>query len=218
MAHFLFYLAACVVLTLAPGPDILYVITKGLENGRKTAIATAWGMCSGCWVHTFAVAFGVSALCTRYPIVKHLLQVFGAAYLFYLTYATLRAPKAHGAPDADVTAVTDTEIPFGTAFRRGVLMNLLNPKVLFFFIIFLPTFVVPDSDISARVQLILLGSVFFVQGVILFSGVAWFAGSIGGFFRHSQTFNTAMHYISALVLAAIAIGILVPLVKDLIAK
>lgn len=195
------FLLAAGLLTLSPGPDILYVLAKGMEQGRKIALATAWGMCSGCFVHTFAVAVGVSALCMAEPRVFIAIKIFGASYLLYLAYKTVRSAVALKASNDPST--------FRTAFQRGVLMNLLNPKVALFFIAFLPQFVNRASTVPVPLQLLLLGLLFTVQGFFWFTGVALFSGWIGQALQRSAALSRLLPYCSASILVLISIFIMV---------
>ena len=189
MSTFLQFLLAAALLTLSPGPDILFVLAKGMEQGRKIALATAWGMCSGCFAHTLAVALGVSALCMAEPRIFIAIKIFGASYLLYLAFKTVRS------------AVTLTMQPdaatFRTAFQRGVLMNLLNPKVALFFIAFLPQFVNHTSSVSVPMQLATLGLLFTAQGFFWFTLVGLFSGFIGGYIQRSAKLSRIIHFCRA---------------------
>jgi threonine/homoserine/homoserine lactone efflux protein len=201
MSTFLQFLLVAALLTLSPGPDILFVLAKGMEQGRKIALATAWGMCSGCFAHTLAVALGVSALCMAEPRIFIAIKIFGASYLLYLAYKTVRSA---------VTLTVQAEpATFRTAFQRGVLMNLLNPKVALFFIAFLPQFVNHTSSVSVPVQLATLGLLFTAQGFFWFTLVGLFSGFIGGYIQRSAELSRILPYCSAAVLILISIFIIV---------
>jgi len=198
---FLQFLLAAALLTLSPGPDLLFVLTKGMEEGRKIALATAWGMCSGCFVHTLAVALGVSALCLAEPRFLIAIKFFGAGYLLFLAYKTIRS-----------TVILTPQVEsstFRTAFQRGVLMNLLNPKVAFFFIAFLPQFVDHTSSVSTPVQLGTLGLLFTLQGFFWFTLVGLFSGWIGTALQRSTRAKRMLPYVSAAVLVLISLYIII---------
>lgn len=201
MTLYLQFLLAAALLTLSPGPDILFVLAKGMEQGRKIALATAWGMCSGCFVHTLAVALGVSALCLAEPRFFIAIKIFGASYLLFLAYKTIRSA---------VILTPQTEVAtFRTAFQRGVLMNLLNPKVALFFIAFLPQFVDRTSSVSTPVQLGTLGLLFTLQGFFWFTLVGLFSGWIGTALQRSTRLKRMLPYCSAAVLVLISLYIIV---------
>jgi threonine/homoserine/homoserine lactone efflux protein len=201
MMLYLQFLLAAALLTLSPGPDILFVLAKGLEQGRKIALATAWGMCSGCFAHTLAVALGVSALCLAEPRVLIAIKFFGAGYLLFLAYKTVRSAVI-------ITPQTEAAT-FRTAFQRGVLMNLLNPKVALFFIAFLPQFVDRTSTVSTPVQLAILGLLFTAQGFFWFTLVGLFSGWIGHAIQRSAKLTRVLPFFSAAVLVLISLYIIV---------
>lgn len=166
------FLLASVALTLAPGPDNTFVVAQGISRGRRAAITAALGMSCGISVHTTAAALGISALLYSSAWAFTALKFAGAAYLLWLAVKSLNEQGI--LLNADPGAA-----PNGFAmFRRGFIMNVLNPKVALFFLAFLPQFVAPGSG-NPPLQMILLGAVFMVQAAILFSTIGWLSGSVG---------------------------------------
>jgi len=158
-------------LTLAPGPDNLFVLTQGLARGRKPAIVTALGMCSGVSVHTAAAALGISAVFYSSVLAFDIVKYAGAAYLLWLAWRTLREPSSARLAAADAR-------PLALLFKRGFIMNVLNPKVALFFLAFLPQFVVAGNG-PVAVQMMFLGLIFMLQAVAIFCAIAYFSGGIG---------------------------------------
>ena len=121
---------ATLALALSPGPDNIYVLTQALVNGTKSGLATTAGLISGCIVHTSLLAFGVSALITASETLFYVTKVLGALYLLYLAYKVFRSDAtvsyAENAPKKSLFAL----------FKQGVIMNLVNPKVMIFFLAF----------------------------------------------------------------------------------
>ncbi len=173
LSTLLTFLGASIALTIAPGPDNIFVITQGVTRGRRPAIVTALGMCSGISVHTTAAAFGISAVFYSSVVAFNVVKYAGAAYLLYLAYKTLRERSVIKLPPAD-------DRPDAALFKRGFIMNVLNPKVAMFFLAFLPQFVTPNTDYFP-VQMLLLGFLFMVQAVVIFCLIGYFSGSIGSF-------------------------------------
>jgi threonine/homoserine/homoserine lactone efflux protein len=167
----LYFLAASMALTVAPGPDNIFVITQGIARGRKPAIVTALGMCSGISVHTTAAAFGISAVFYSSAMAFNAVKYAGAAYLVYLAYRTLKEGTT-------ISLASSDQRSFAALFKRGFIMNVLNPKVALFFLAFLPQFVRPDAPYFA-LQMLLLGFIFMAQAVVIFSLIGYFSGSIG---------------------------------------
>jgi threonine/homoserine/homoserine lactone efflux protein len=165
------YLCACMALTVAPGPDNIFVITQGITRGRKAAIVTALGMCSGVSVHTTAAALGISAIFYSSAMAFNLVKYAGALYLLYLAWKTVRSRSS-------VMLASGVSLPAAALFRRGFIMNVLNPKVALFFLAFLPQFVTPAAG-HLPLQMLLLGGIFMLQAVAIFSLIGWFSGAIG---------------------------------------
>ncbi|MCK7472250.1 MAG: LysE family translocator [Desulfomicrobium escambiense] len=168
----LYFLGASLALTIAPGPDNTFIVAQGISRGRKAAIVTALGMCGGISVHTTAAALGISALLYSSATAFQILKFAGAGYLLFLAWRALKEQQIllpQGATDGR---------SFGSLFRRGFVMNVINPKVALFFLAFLPQFVSPGSE-SASLQMFLLGLLFMAQGVVVFSVIGWLSGSVG---------------------------------------
>jgi len=171
LSTLLYFLGASVALTVAPGPDNIFIMTQGVARGRKPAIITALGMCSGISVHTTAVAFGISAVFYSSVIAFNVVKYAGAAYLLFLACKTLKDRTAIKLSLAD-------DRPAPALFKRGFIMNVLNPKVAMFFLAFLPQFVTPNTG-YVPLQMLLLGVIFMVQAVIIFCLIGYFSGAIG---------------------------------------
>jgi threonine/homoserine/homoserine lactone efflux protein len=191
------FLGASVALTIAPGPDNLFVLTQGIARGRKAAVVTALGMCSGISVHTTAAAFGISALFYSSAVAFNLVKYAGAAYLLYLAWRTLKERSAVRLSKAD-------ERPPKALFKRGFIMNVLNPKVAMFFLAFLPQFVSPNADYFA-LQMLLLGFIFMAQAVIIFTLIGFFSGSIGNFLLARPGIARRFDWLTAGVFASLGI-------------
>jgi threonine/homoserine/homoserine lactone efflux protein len=191
------FLGASVALTIAPGPDNLFVLTQGIARGRKAAVVTALGMCSGISVHTTAAAFGISALFYSSAVAFNLVKYAGAAYLLYLAWGTLKERSAVRLSKAD-------ERPPKALFKRGFIMNVLNPKVAMFFLAFLPQFVSPNADYFA-LQMLLLGFIFMAQAVIIFTLIGFFSGSIGNFLLARPGIARRFDWLTAGVFASLGI-------------
>ena len=194
---------ATLALALSPGPDNIYVITQSLVNGTKSGIATTAGLISGCIVHTTLLAFGVSALITTSEEIYYGIKVFGALYLLYLAFSVYRS---------------NTKVSFsGKApkksnwklFRQGVFMNLVNPKVMIFFLAFFPAFLWDESENTAR-QFFILGGAFMLVSFITFSILAVLAGKASKFIMENKTVGIVLKWLQILVFVGIAIYILMP--------
>lgn len=133
--QFIPFLTASILLTLSPGPDIIFVLVQSISNGKNAGIYTALGLVSGIIVHTTLVAFGISALINQSDTIFLIIKIFGALYLFFLAFKVYK-----GASEiAILTGNTKGRQGFGL-FKKGFLMNVLNPKVTIFFLHFFQAF------------------------------------------------------------------------------
>ena len=192
-------------MTLAPGPDILYLLTKSLSDGAKAGIILACGLISGIVFHTTLVMLGVATFIKSSATAMLLLKVFGAAYLLFLAFGAFqsaRRKKQLGIREQGVGIRKPSAL-----YKRGVLMNVLNPKVLLFFLAFLPQFVDLTSD-GASLTILFLGIVFAAQALIIFTGVALFAGRVRKFILRKKNFGQIMNLIEAAVLTIIALTLI----------
>lgn len=173
------FVGASVLLALAPGPDIIFVITQGLVHGRRAAMATTLGLCTGIVGHTTAAALGVSAIFMTSALAFETLKYFGAAYLLYLAYKTLTTSrKSSNVDNPESTFPKREKLSDGALYRRGILMNLLNPKVALFFLAFLPQFTKPAAG-HLTIQMLILGVLFMMTTVVVFGAAGVFAGTLG---------------------------------------
>lgn len=193
----LYFLGASVALTLAPGPDNTFIVAQGISRGRRAAIISALGMCSGISVHTTAAALGISAALYSSALVFTVLKYAGAAYLLFLAYMSLKEPTV---PQA-ATGLEGAQ-PWGALFRRGFLMNVVNPKVGLFFLAFLPQFISPDGG-SIPMQMFVLGLVFMIQGVVVFGVIGYLSGSLGDVLLKRPNLAKYFAWLSAGVFASL---------------
>lgn len=139
------FIIASACLALLPGPDILFVLTQSIGRGFKAAFSVSLGLVSGLAFHTAAVALGVAALVAASPGLFSMLKYLGAAYLFWLGISAIRACGSSDVPAPADAAPTEI-YSFTRFYRRGVIMNLLNPKVIIFFLSFFPGFIPKETE------------------------------------------------------------------------
>jgi len=167
------FLLAALLVTLAPGPDNLLVLSLGMARGRRQGIAFGLGCAAGCLNHTLLAALGISALIAASPAAFAGLKAAGGLYLVWLGYQAIRNARPSGA-----TAPAGTPESSGRLFRKGLIANAINPKVVLFFLAFLPQFV-DHARADAGWQIAQLGLLFTLQAALVFAGIGWFAGRIG---------------------------------------
>ncbi|PKO60367.1 MAG: lysine transporter LysE [Betaproteobacteria bacterium HGW-Betaproteobacteria-18] len=176
----LMFIAAGWLLNLTPGPDVLYVVTHSLRGGARAGIVAGFGITTGCFVHIFAAALGVSALLAASATAFNVLKWLGAAYLLYVGVRLLFS-RTIGEPIAvgDQVCVASVPVKLWSVFSGGFWTNVLNPKVAVFFLAFLPQFIAPNTEHTSWVFLA-LGTLFNVNAIPINIGwavaAAWMAG------------------------------------------
>lgn len=151
LATWLLFLAACAALVATPGPNVLYLVSRTLAQGRTAGFVSLAGTSSGILLHVLAAAFGLSAILAAVPLAYDAIRVAGAIYLAWLAWSTWRSPTA--AAGAAVTGA----VPARQLYRQGFLTAILNPKVAMFQLALFPQFVDPARG-SILVQSLILGA------------------------------------------------------------
>lgn len=177
---FSFFIAAA-LLAFMPGPDNIFVLTESITKGQRNGIALSCGLSSGVMVHTLAVATGVSLILQSSALAFQIVKYLGAAYLFYLAVMTLKEKPKTITYEKGSKEVFD----FWKLFRQGFLMNVLNPKVSLFFIALLPQFVTKDG-FNVSVQLVILGAIFMVTALVIFSLIAILSGRLSPYLNNER--------------------------------
>ncbi len=196
------FITTSVLLTLMPGPDIIYVLLQSISNGKKYGIATALGLVSGIIIHTTLVAFGVSELLKQNEHLFLLIKLFGACYLFYLAYKTYQTTST-------ISISNQVEkLSLIDLYKKGFLMNVLNPKVGIFFLAFFPAFI-NTSLINTVQQIYLLGFIFMLQAFIVFSIVSIIADKMTLMLRNNPSFDKRIKRIQIILFIGIGILILI---------
>jgi threonine/homoserine/homoserine lactone efflux protein len=171
-AKFALFIAVSWALILSPGPDMIYVITRGMTHGRRAGVLSAIGVVCGILVHTTAAAFGLTLILQTSAFAFLFVKFVGAAYLLYLGIKSWRDKT---------TFHLQTTVPIAsssTLFWQGVLSNVLNPKIAIFFLAFLPQFV-DQGSVQITLQMVILGLTFAGFGLCFLLVVGYSSGAIG---------------------------------------
>ena len=195
-----FFLAS-VVLGVAPGPDNIFVLAQSALYGPRAGLTVTMGLCTGLLVHTLAVALGVAALFQTSEWAFNTLKLVGAAYLLYLSWQAFSASADR--PKLKAAGSTGT----WQLYRRGIIMNVTNPKVSIFFLAFLPQFTDPSRG-ALWIQMVLLGLVFIIATIIVFGSVSLLAGNLGGWLTRSLNAQRILNGVAGVVFAGLAIRLL----------
>ena len=193
---------ACWALILSPGPDMIYVITRGVSQGRSAGLLSAAGVVGGTLVHTLFAAFGLSVVLHTSALAFMLVKFAGAAYLIYLGIQALRAKDflhLNSAPPKSSAC---------KVFMQGVLSNVLNPKIAVFFLAFLPQFVDPAQPDAAS-RMASLGLLFVAFGISFLLPLGWFAGRAGAWLAARPAIAGKIKYLTGGVLIALGLRLAV---------
>jgi threonine/homoserine/homoserine lactone efflux protein len=195
------FIGASMLLTIMPGPDIIYVLVQSMTNGKKYGIVTSLGLVSGILIHTSLVAFGVSAILKQSENIYFTIKLFGALYLLYLAYLTFKSKE-----EVSLNVMVEKRSLLNL-YKQGFIMNVLNPKVSIFFLAFFPGFLYSSTQ-NTIVQFYVLGGLFMLQALLIFSMVSLLAGYFASYLKNHPTFSTRIKWFKILVFVGIALFIL----------
>jgi threonine/homoserine/homoserine lactone efflux protein len=196
------FLTATVVIMVTPGPDMLYVLARTFGQGRRAGLISVAGVGLGVFVHTILAAFGVSHIVMAMPNAWTVLRIAGAAYLLWLAWSTWRAMPAVVQAAHSEAAISDVSL-----LRQAFVTNILNPKALVFFLVFLPQFVTPGAD--SFLHLLSLGLVVVAVSVAVNGLLAVILAPAGRAIAESPKLRASQRWVTSGVLAALAVRILV---------
>ena len=195
----LVFLAAAFGLLVVPGPAVLYITSRGIAHGRRAGLASVLGIELASFCHSVAAAFGLSAILvtslTAFSIVKYL----GAAYLVFLGIRTIVSKSGSG----ETPGLGSPSL--ARLFRKGFLVNLLNPKTALFFYAFLPQFVDPARG-SPVVQILALGGLFVALATLTDSAYALLSSHLGSMLQRWTPFRQARRYVTGGIYLCLGIG------------
>ncbi|WP_269582269.1 LysE family translocator [Roseibium sp. Sym1] len=202
-ATLLAFTAAALVLTITPGPDMTLFMSKTLTQGRLAGFAAVLGATAGLIVHTILAAVGVSALLAASALAFTLLKIVGAVYLIWLAYQAIRNGTSFS-----LEAAKAPKQPFHRVWLQALGVNILNPKIVLFFVTFLPQFV-SASDPSAVGKLLFLGFYFVLLGMPICALMVIGASAFARFLKSSPGFMRAFDWAFAGIMGTFALKLLV---------
>ena len=192
----IFWLSVC-ILTLSPGPDIIYVFFKSSTEGIKSGIKTVFGLTTGLIFHTLLLVFGISALIKSNDNIFFVLKLFGFFYFMFLAGSIFFRTKK---------SKSSSIVKTNNDFYVGLMMNLLNPKVSLFFIALFPGFIFSDN-ISIEIQFLVLGLIFWSTATLIFLIVVFISSRIKDKIQNLLD-NKNLKYVQALVFLLVGIWII----------
>ena len=204
-AKFILFVGVSWVLIIAPGPDMLYVITRGVTQGRQAGMLSALGVICGILVHTIAAALGLTLIIQTSAFAFLLVKYLGAIYLITLGVKAWR-DRSTFSPQHSTSSMS-----FHRVFWQGVLSNVLNPKIAIFFLAFLPQFV-DKAGSQVTLQMITLGVTFAFFGLCFLLVVGYSSGSIGSWLTNRPRYTQLLQRFAGGML--IGLGVRLAFVKQ----
>ena len=193
------FVIASIVLSLVPAPDNIFVMTNSALKGWKAGFYITLGLCTGLIGHTILVAIGVSVIFQTSALAFNGLKIVGACYLIYLGWLSLKSKEL-------TIDSNDAESVNRSYYITGIVMNLTNPKVALFFLVFLPQFINPING-SVTIQIFILGFLFILSALFVFSSIAFLGSFLESYLKKSSTINKNINKLAALVYFALAINL-----------
>lgn len=197
------FITVSALLTIMPGPDNIYVLVQSITNGKKYGVVTTLGLATGIIIHTSLIAFGVSELLKKSTTIFFIIKLLGALYLFYLAFKVYKSSAK-----IDLENSNASKKSLFALFKQGFFMNILNPKVTIFFLAFFPGFI-NNSLPNIKQQIFVLGFIFMILTIVIFSSIAFLASKMTSFLRNNQKFEQNLKVIQIVVFIGIGIFILV---------
>ena len=192
-----FFLAST-LLAIAPGPDNVFVLTQSALHGKLSGLVVVFGLCTGLLVHTAAVTFGVAVIFQASTLAFTLLKIIRAGYLVYLAWQIVRATPEQ------IRMQSDQQKCLGTLYRRGIIMNVTNPKVSIFFLAFLPQFADPGRG-PISLQMVALGGIFITATILVFGAMALIGGALGEWLNRSERAQRVMNWTAGTIFVGLAL-------------
>ena len=194
------FLGAAIVLTLMPGPDNLFVLAQSIGKGKHAGIFTTLGLCTGLLVHIAATTIGISAVIYQSAFAFTVVKYAGAAYLLFLAY------KSFKEKGSSLNLETEDSLDYKSLYKKGIIMNLLNPKVSLFFLAFFPQFINYETG-NVSTQMLAYGILFLIQTFVIFTLISMFAGKVGYFLRKNPTLSKKINIIQGTLFTLIGLKI-----------
>jgi threonine/homoserine/homoserine lactone efflux protein len=192
IANFSLFMVASLALLLTPGPAVLYVVTRSVDQGRKAGLISVLGINTGTLVHVFGAALGISALLLSSALAFEIVKYLGAAYLIYIGIRKLMTPVKR----EDVTVTRERNLR--ATYLQGVVVAVLNPKTALFFLAFLPQFV-DASQGQVTLQTLILGLSFSMLALLTDGSYALLSGTAGAWLKQSVWYLRFQRYVAGSV-------------------
>ncbi|MDC9590136.1 LysE family translocator [Xenorhabdus sp. XENO-10] len=196
------FISMSTFLCFLPGPDNVLVLNQSVINGRKSGILITIGLCVGLVIHTSLISLGITAIIQTNTVVLDVIRLLGVFYLSYLAWEAFKAKPIY------LTGKNNTLHDKKKLIKKGLIMNLSNPKVIIFFLAFLPQFTTDNViGISVSLQLLYLGLIFVVIAFIVFTLMSYLSGFLNDVIYNKTSIQTALNKATCLIFIALAINL-----------
>jgi len=196
------FIISSILLAISPGPDNIYIATLTSRSGKISGFSFLMGLLIGCFIHTILLAFGLNAMIIQVDFIFNLIKYLGALYLIYLSIEVYKSD--HLFKNNNKLSNSDSIL---INLKKGIMMNLLNPKVFLFFALFFPNFLFSET-ISFKIQIIIMGLIFIIITLFVFGIIILFSNVIFNNFSQKSKFKLYAKFFNILVLIVIAAIIL----------
>ena len=197
------FIFATATLAFSPGPDNVFVLVQTISYGKRKGMAIVVGLILGCIIHTSIVAFGLSSFIQSSPKLLFILKLIGAFYLLYLAYITYISKH-----EIDIKKQSANGTSLFKLFKRGFVMNVINPKVSLFFMAFFPAFLFSPT-LSLTAQFFILGLLFMGTSFLVFTLIVLCSGSVASVLRNNKRFEAIIKWCQIVVFVIISVFILI---------
>ncbi|MBD8025029.1 LysE family translocator [Ureibacillus sp. Re31] len=194
------FLGAAIVLTLMPGPDNLFTLAQSIAKGKNAGIFTTLGLCTGLLVHITAATIGISAVIYQSAFAFTVVKYAGAAYLLFLAYKSFREKSS------SFHLHNEDNLDYKSLYKKGIIMNVLNPKVSLFFLAFFPQFINYENG-HVPIQMLIFGIIFLIQSFVIFTLISIFASKVGNFLRKNNSISKKINMIQGSLFTLIGLKI-----------
>ena len=196
--NLLLFIGLSWILVITPGPDLIYVLTKGISTGKKAGLISAIGVTLGIFVHTIFAALGLSVILKTSALAFMIVKIIGAGYLIYLGIKTLVSKDK-------LNLIKEKQISTRKIFIQGLLSNTLNPKVALFFMAFLPQFIKTNGTEISPIPFLILGTIFALFTMIFLATLGYFSGAVGHYLKTKDSISKWIKNISGSVMILLGI-------------
>jgi threonine/homoserine/homoserine lactone efflux protein len=198
--NYLFFIGASIILCIVPGPDMIYLLSRTIAQGKKAGFAAALGINLGGYFHLTAAILGISAIIATSAIAFTILKYCGAAYLIYIGFKAISSNSSSALDCSD----NEVQLSIKSIFWQGFISDVLNPKVAIFFISLLPQFIQSDND-NTFTQLIILGITVNIIALLINFVLVWFSHSVSSNLRQSNRVSKVLNNVMGTIFISLGL-------------